>query len=98
MFRSMFARLFSMFLAVILAVMGAISLMFYVTVRDQRINVRMEELKKEAREIAYLASQTHYTMPNRFLMQESNTLRSSGLPGIMLLSSLSITEVTSQSQ
>jgi len=73
MFRSMFARLFSMFLAVILAVMGAISLMFYLTVRDQRINVRMEELKKEAREIAYLASQTHYTMPNRFLMQESDT-------------------------
>ena len=42
MFRSLFARLFSMFLAVILAVMGAISLMFYVTVRDQRIHVRME--------------------------------------------------------
>ena len=73
MFRSMFARLFCMFLAVILAVMGTVSVLFYVTVRDQRINARMEELKKEAREIAYLASQTHYTMPNRFLMQESAT-------------------------
>lgn len=71
MFRSLFARLFSMFMAVILAVMGAVSVMVYVTVRDQRINARMEELKKEAREIAYLASQTHYTIPNRFLMQES---------------------------
>ena len=73
MFRSLFARLFCMFLAVILAVMGAISLMFYVTVRDQRIHVRMEELKKEAREIAYLASQTQYTMPNRFLGRETTT-------------------------
>ena len=57
MFRSLFARLFAMFMAVILAVMGAVSVMVYVTVRDQRINARMEELKKEAREIAYLASQ-----------------------------------------
>ncbi|MBQ8537160.1 MAG: HAMP domain-containing histidine kinase [Clostridia bacterium] len=73
MFRSMFARLFSMFMAVILAVMGAASVLFYFSIRDQRINARMEELKKEAREIAYLASQTQYAMPNRYLGRENTT-------------------------
>lgn len=58
---SMFARLFSLFMAVILFVLVLISVFTYYTIRDMRINSRMDELKKEAREIAYLASQTRIT-------------------------------------
>ena len=73
MFRSMFARLFSMFMAVLLAVIGASSIWFYFTVRNNRIGARMEELKKQAREIAYLASQTQLSAAGKFLGMESVT-------------------------
>ena len=57
----MFKRLFSLFMAVILVMLLLISVFSYISIRDIKINSRMAELKKEAREIAYLAGQTHYT-------------------------------------
>lgn len=58
MFRSMFARLFSVFLGLLLTLITVWASLSYVTIRNDRINARMEELKSQAREIAYLASQT----------------------------------------
>ncbi len=57
----MFKRLFSLFMAVILVVLLLISAFSYVTIRNMKIDSRMAELKKEAREIAYIAGQSHYT-------------------------------------
>jgi len=61
MFKSMFARLFRLFMSVILFALILMSVFSYFTIRDLRINSRMDELKKEAREIAYLASLTRDT-------------------------------------
>jgi signal transduction histidine kinase len=58
MFRSMFARLFSVFLGLMLVLITVWASLSYVTIRNDRINARMEELKSQAKEIAYLASQT----------------------------------------
>lgn len=71
MFKSMFARLFSLFMAVILLVLILMSVFTYWTVRDIRVNSRMDELKKEAREIAYLASQTRYPYFSQYFTQQS---------------------------
>ncbi len=57
MFRSMFARLFSLFLSLMLVLILLWALLSYVAIRNDRISERMEELKSQAREIAYLASQ-----------------------------------------
>jgi signal transduction histidine kinase len=60
MFRSMFARLFSVFLVLMLVLIAAIASLSYVTIRNDRINARLDELKSQAREIAYLAWQADY--------------------------------------
>lgn len=50
----MFARLFSMFMAVLILALTAVGLLVYATMRNLQIDNRLEELKKEAQEIAYL--------------------------------------------
>ena len=47
-----------MFMAVILLVTGLVTGLCFVTLRDQQINARLDELKTEAREIAFLAGQS----------------------------------------
>ena len=60
MFRSMFARLMAVILAAILVcVIGLLSL-FYVTARSNYIDARMNELKVQAYDIAYLASRSSF--------------------------------------
>ena len=60
MFRSMFARLMAVILAAILiCVIGLFSL-FYVTARANYIDARMDALKLQAYDIAYLASRSSY--------------------------------------
>ena len=70
----MFKRLFTLFMAVILVVLMLISVFSYISIRDIMINSRMAELKKEAREIAYLAGQSQYRVyfnqvPQEMLLQ-----------------------------
>ncbi len=72
MFRSMFARLFSVFLGLLLTLITVWALLSYVTIRDDRINARMEELKSQAREIAFLASQVETGTWNRYFGLESS--------------------------
>lgn len=53
----MFTRIFALFMAVILLVTTLLTGLCWMAMRDQLINARLDELKKEAREIAYLAAQ-----------------------------------------
>ena len=53
----MFKRIFSLFMAVIVLVTAVLAGICWKTLRDHQINARLEELKKEAREIAFLAAQ-----------------------------------------
>ncbi len=66
MYRSMFSRLFSVFLGLVLVLITIWASLSYVTIRNDRINARMEELKSQAREIAYLASQADFESWSNF--------------------------------
>lgn len=54
----MFTRIFSMFMAVILLVTGSLAAISFVTLRNQQISARLDGLKTEAREVAWLASRS----------------------------------------
>lgn len=69
----MFARLFSMFMAVLILALTAVGLLVYATMRNLQIDNRLEELKKEAQEIAYLAAQNTVTAANLLLGIENPT-------------------------
>lgn len=56
MFRSMFARLMAIVLAIVLVSMLGLFGLFYISMRTGYIDTRMNNLKSEAYEIAYLAS------------------------------------------
>ncbi len=59
MLRSMFARLMAVVLAIVLVFMLGLFALFYVSMRDSYIDNRMNALKTQAYEIAYLASRVH---------------------------------------
>jgi len=63
----MFAKLFSMFMAVLVLALTAAGILIFAAMRNRQIDSRLEELKKEAREIAYLAAQ-NTASANSFLM------------------------------
>lgn len=54
---SMFTRLMVLFLAVIFVVVGCLTVILSVTLRQEKVNGRQEELMRHARELAYLAAQ-----------------------------------------
>ena len=56
MLRSMFARLMAVVLAIVLVCMLGLFSLFYISMRDSYIDNRMNSLKTQAYEIAYLAS------------------------------------------
>ena len=56
MLRSMFARLMAVVLAIVLVCMLGLFSLFYLSMRDSYIDNRMNSLKTQAYEIAYLAS------------------------------------------
>lgn len=56
---SMFSRVMVLFTVVILASMGFLSMVFYISMRSDRIEGRMEELKNHGEEIAYLAEKRY---------------------------------------
>lgn len=56
--KHMFTRIMAVVLAVILLLTVGLSAVGVMTLRDRQIDDRLEELRKEAREIAYLAAQS----------------------------------------
>ena len=56
MFRSMFSRLMAVIMAAILICVIGVSALFYVTTRSNYIDSRLNDLKMQANDIAYLAS------------------------------------------
>lgn len=56
--RSMFSRIMGMVLVVIVLLAAMLSGLCWMTLRNQQINARLDALKKEARDIAYLAAQS----------------------------------------
>lgn len=58
-FHGMFARLMTVMLAAILACVLVLYSLFYFTIRADHIDARMNELKRQAYDIAYLASRVH---------------------------------------
>ncbi|MBQ7455367.1 MAG: HAMP domain-containing histidine kinase [Clostridia bacterium] len=58
MLRSMFARLMAVVMAAILICVLGLSALFYVSARNSRIDARMDALKLQAYDIAYLASRS----------------------------------------
>ena len=72
MFRSMFSRLFSVFLGLMLILITIWAYLSYVTIRNDRINARLDELKSQAREIAYLAWQADFESWSNFGLSSSS--------------------------
>lgn len=70
----MFAKLFCMFMAVLLLALGGVGLTTYANMRNRQIDARLGELKKQAREIAYLASQNTASAASYFFGSDTTTL------------------------
>ena len=68
---SMFSRLLIVFLAVILVCVAVLSSLTYVNLRDRAILSRMNALKTQARDMAYLASRKSYDVFSQALGQTS---------------------------
>lgn len=62
----MFARLMAVTMAAVLACVIGLTALFYATTRSNYINNRMEELKVQANDIAYLASRVRSNSLNSF--------------------------------
>lgn len=60
--RSMFTRLFSVFLAVILVCVSILFSLVYLNLRQNSIDMRISALKTQARDVAYLASRMQSDM------------------------------------
>ena len=69
----MFSRLLIVFLAVILVSVGVVSALSYVNLRDNAIDNRMNALKTQARDMAYLASRNSYDIFSHTTIQDSAT-------------------------
>ncbi|MDR0896931.1 MAG: cell wall metabolism sensor histidine kinase WalK [Oscillospiraceae bacterium] len=73
MFRSIYARLLALFLAVLLVAMALLSVLLYQRVRQDKIDARLNELTIHAREIAYLISARTYVDfgLNQYIVQKA---------------------------
>ena len=70
---SMFARLLIVFLSVLLICVAVLSVLSYWRMRDNAIESRMNALKTQARDMAYLASRLSAGYPPPFPSQNSTT-------------------------
>lgn len=75
MFRSVFSRLMAMVLSLICIIVLATGLLAYSSMRDERVNTRMEELKRQAYDIAYLASRADAPILTQYLGDVSETTK-----------------------
>ena len=63
----MFAKLFCMFMAVLLLALGGVGLTTYANMRNRQIDARLEELKKQARD--RLSGQPEYRLRRKLLFR-----------------------------
>ena len=70
---SMFSRLLIVFLSVLLVGVGVLSALSYVNLRDNAVNSRMDALKTQARDMAYLAGRLSYDTFSSMLGKSSAT-------------------------
>lgn len=72
MFNTMFVRLMSLFLAVIVVVLMFFSVISYINIRNTITNTRLEELTQAARDIAFISSNARYyeLIYNRGILDE----------------------------
>ena len=70
---TLFTRLLTMSLAVILACVGVLTVLSYINIRDNAIQSRMNALKTQARDMAYLASRLSSDSVARAFGQNSAT-------------------------
>ena len=68
----MFTRIMAVVMAAILLLTAVLTGLAVVTLRGRQIDTRLEELRKEAREIAYLASQSSGGSIGYLLGQDSS--------------------------
>ncbi len=68
---SLFARIMAVVLSVILLLTIALSVLSYLSLRDQRINARLDYLASEAEEIAFLAADQNGGAGGMYLFQSS---------------------------
>ena len=73
MFHSMYARLFAIFLAILIVMASAGAVFTVITIRDNVTNNRLESLMVEAREIAFLASRVGLTSLSDYLDGDTPT-------------------------
>lgn len=71
----MFTRIMAVVLAAILLLTAVLTGLGVMTLRSRQIDTRLEELRKEAREIAYLASQSSGLSIGYFFGQNSDMLK-----------------------
>ena len=71
----MFTRIMAVVLAAILLLTAVLTGLGVMTLRSRQIDTRLEELRKEAREIAYLASQNSTSSFSYFFGQDSDMLK-----------------------
>lgn len=76
MFRSLYARLLVLFMAVLLAAMSLLTVLLYQRIRSDKIEARLNELTIQARDIAFLAGQrtAGAQETNRYLMWKSQEI------------------------
>ena len=70
---SLFSRLLTVFLAVILVCVGVLFTLSYINLRDNHIENRMNALKTQARDMAYLASRLPNDSLNRVFGKSTTT-------------------------
>lgn len=76
MFRSLYARLLVLFMAVLIAALGFMSVLLYQRIRTDKIEARLDELTVQARDIAFLAAQRTAVSveTNRYLIWKSQEI------------------------
>ncbi|HML48763.1 MAG TPA: histidine kinase dimerization/phospho-acceptor domain-containing protein [Clostridia bacterium] len=90
MFRSLYARMMVLVMAVLMIAMGLLSMLLYISIREDRIDARLNELATQATEVAYLASQRSIVnlTTDRYLIWKIQNIQASFDAGILVLDRL----------
>lgn len=78
MFKSLYARLLVVFMTILIAAMALLSVLLYQRIRDDKVQARLDELTKQAEDVAYLASQhfggTSSPTTNKYMMWKAQEI------------------------
>lgn len=90
MFRSLYARMMVLVMAVLMLAMGLLSMLLYISIREDRIDARLNELATQATEVAYLASQRSIVnlTTDRYLIWKIQNIQAGFDAGILVLDRL----------